>query len=543
MPSALNRKSLHFLAFLLPASLLLFLSVYKLDYFGLDYDELLFVNAALGDLDGATFVQQKWGKVVIIVFNYIGALKSWLYIPIFKAFSVDAWSVRLPMVALLFVNLFLTYKIALRYFGQTVAYAVFLLLTVDLSFITLHRLDKGPSAVETCIKLLVIVMFARPHGFRKYLIIMLLMVLGVFNKLNFLWFINALYGVVFLMNIKDVKALITRKLTIKEFLNTVIGHCSVGFFLLFCGYIGYIKFLGLHPAAPPHTIKDILFYFTLQLKMLKYTILSTRIFYLFGWDLRSGGLQLFGNLLLVGTVLANIYFYVRRKVAYRSFHSALGLLILIMFIQVVLTVEASSAWHTFMLYPFLHIFIVHTVYLLSSEIPNMRSKILWGFVGIWFVANMFIQYEFNKRVLTECISGELFIPQMSELISYTKQRPENKILSVSWGVNAPMLVTGEGKKTYLEPFHATFSPPHLNKWYEEHRKELAHPDSILLVTYVMEQTPVYGKVYIVRNDSAFRRYERMIRTKGQEPYLHNIIRNQCGKPVYEIYKLKFLGGK
>lgn len=535
-----NGRLIRSLAFLLPALLLLFLSVYKLDYFGLDYDELLFANAALGDLDGATFVHKKWGDVVIIVFSYIGALKSWLYIPVFKIFGADPWSIRLPMVALLFFNLYLSYHITRKYFNGYVAYATFLLLSVDLTFITLHRLDKGPSAIETCIKLLVLLMIGKPENVRKYVIIGILLVLGVFNKLNFLWYINALYGVTFLMYWSDVKKLLIRQLTIREFLNTIIGRYSIGFLIIALAYIGYIKFLGLHPAPPPHTIHEIVHYFTVQLKMLKYSILSTRIFYLFGWDLRGFWLQMFGNLLLAATVLANVFLYLRGKVAFRSFHTAAGLLLLIMFMEIVLTIEATNAWHTFMLYPVLQMFIVNTFYLLAIHGDRRPGKVWIALVGLWVFCNLYVQFEFFKKVNTACVSGELFIPQMTDLIEYTRKRPENKILSVSWGVHVPLLISGGGKKSYYEPYHVTFSRPHLNAWYDEHRKDLIHPDSVLLVTYVMKQTPVFGKNYIVTNDSSFRRYERMIRSKGQEAYLQKVIKNQCGAPVYEIYKLRHL---
>jgi hypothetical protein len=536
---ASNRRFFNILAFLLPAVLLAFLSIYKLDYFGLDYDELLFVNAALGDLDGETFVQEKWGNIVIIVFNYIGALKSWLYIPVFKLFKVDAWSIRLPVVLMLFFNIYLSYKITRRYFNEIVAYAVFLLLSVDLTFITLQRLDKGPSAVETCIKLLVLIMVGKPESLRKNLIITGLLILGVFNKLNFLWFINALYGVTFLMNLPDVRRLLTRKLTIGQFLNTVIGRYSLIFFLLVCCNFLYIKFLGIHPAAPPLTIHELVYYFLHQLKMLKYSLLNTRIFYLFGWDLRDRALQWFGNLLLSGTVLVNLFLYVRGKVAYRSFHTAAGLLLVILFAQIVLTVEATNAWHTFILYPVLQIFIVNSFYLLFKTSDIAVRRIFWGFVAIWFCVGIYVQYAFFKMVDTECVAGELFIPQMTDLIKYTKERPENRILSVSWGVNAPLLVTGEGKKNYYEPYHLTFSRPLLDKWYDEHEKELGSPDNVLLVNYVMKQNPVYGKGYIVTSDSSFRRYERMIRSRGQEAYLQKVIKNQCGNPVYHVYKVRY----
>jgi hypothetical protein len=65
---------------------------------GLHYDESLFVNAALdGPYAGGGFVVARFHGVPTMVMPYSGALKSWLYAPLFAVFDGSAALVRLPM--------------------------------------------------------------------------------------------------------------------------------------------------------------------------------------------------------------------------------------------------------------------------------------------------------------------------------------------------------------------------------------------------------------------------------------------------------------
>ena len=88
-------------------------------FFSLSYDESLFINAAISK-DPITFIDKHWRGFPIMNMDYIGALKSWLYIPIFKIFGVNLLSIRLPMVFLMYFNFYLIYKIALKYFENTI---------------------------------------------------------------------------------------------------------------------------------------------------------------------------------------------------------------------------------------------------------------------------------------------------------------------------------------------------------------------------------------------------------------------------------------
>jgi len=61
---------------------------------GLYYDELLFVPAAMGRHEAFQMPYRRWLGLPIMIFPYIGALKAWIYAPIFRLFGVSALTIR-----------------------------------------------------------------------------------------------------------------------------------------------------------------------------------------------------------------------------------------------------------------------------------------------------------------------------------------------------------------------------------------------------------------------------------------------------------------
>ena len=533
----LNRRAIRLLAFVLPSILVIFFSLYNLGYFGLDYDELIFVNAALGDVDGKTFISVKWHGVVLMVYTYIGALKSWLYIPIFKLFGVNPWSVRIPVVLILCINLYLSYRVALAYFNKYVAYAAFLILSVDLTFITLQRFDKGPSALEMLFKLLLLLVIIRPETVKKKALIVTLVLLGIFNKVNFIWVVNAVYGVCFLMYWESIKQLFNRKNSPREFLRTIFFKYTLTYFFIVICYVAFVVALEIHPSPLPSTANELFEILVFQVKMVKYTLINTRVFFWFGWNYQNNFLQLAGNLLFPAVILVNLFLYWTRRVRFRSFHSAFGLYVIFIFIQIVVTVNATNAWHTFVLYPLLHIFILHTFYLLLQPFTGIKKFTWFTLAGLWTLLNIYNQYQFLQKSINECVTGELFIPEMSKLISYTQKRPETTIISTAWGLHSPLLLSDKKSKKYFETIFLNF-PAGYENWYLQNSKTVSQTDQVLLVDCVLKKTPIFGHNYNVRDNYRFRLLNEFLNTKKQNAYLIAVIRNQCGEPVYNVYKLK-----
>ena len=160
---------------------------------GLQYDETLFCNAALGGPTNAFVCQRLYG-IPVLLMPYIGALKAWIYAPIFATLPVDAWSIRLPAVVIGVAGGSLLVWAVYLFFGRTAALFAAPLILLDPSLIMHSRLDWGPTAVMFLMRGAVIAGVAlwwrtgTPAGMW---LVLAAGALGIFDKLNFLWILAA----------------------------------------------------------------------------------------------------------------------------------------------------------------------------------------------------------------------------------------------------------------------------------------------------------------------------------------------------------------
>ncbi len=162
---------------------------------GLQYDELLFVNAALGDSHPYQgFVYRESFGVPTMLMPYIGALKAWVYAPIFAVFGVSVDSVRIPAVLLAALALVLVVLLIYRVLGMWAAIALALLLSTDPVYSAVSRADWGPTVFSALLRvtaLLCYFAFLRRRSLRYLWLFVIALSLGLFNKLDYVWFIAA----------------------------------------------------------------------------------------------------------------------------------------------------------------------------------------------------------------------------------------------------------------------------------------------------------------------------------------------------------------
>ena len=160
---------------------------------GLQQDETLFVNAATLRIPGVNITHSLFG-IPVMVFPYIGALKSWIYDPLFAVFGHSATVIRIPAVLITSLGLLLVYPAVRDLVNRPVALLAFVALCFENSVFWLTRDDVGPSALEfalKCAALFCAARFARSPRQRWILLLLAALALGVFNKLNFIWIVNA----------------------------------------------------------------------------------------------------------------------------------------------------------------------------------------------------------------------------------------------------------------------------------------------------------------------------------------------------------------
>jgi 4-amino-4-deoxy-L-arabinose transferase-like glycosyltransferase len=168
------------------------LSRHEIAYPGLQSDEMLFVNAATLRLPGL-YETHVFHGIPLMVFPYIGALKSWIYDPILAIFGNDPTTLRMPAVVIACAGLALVYPAVRDLVSKPVALLSFVVLSFDNSNFWLTRDDVGPTALEfffKCAALFCISRYALRPRARWVALLVVCLGLGVFNTLNFIWDVN-----------------------------------------------------------------------------------------------------------------------------------------------------------------------------------------------------------------------------------------------------------------------------------------------------------------------------------------------------------------
>lgn len=168
-----------------------------LEHPGLYYDELLFVNGALNRGVSDLFIVSRWHGVPILLMDYIGALKAWIYHPIFSVWDVNPWTVRIPSLLIgITGEIFLIYALRHLFDWKTALLGAPLLL-LDPDVLMHSRLDWGPNALAYFFRGAVILcmsLWIRKQGIRFLWIALVSILLGCFDKLNFIWIGAAAVG-------------------------------------------------------------------------------------------------------------------------------------------------------------------------------------------------------------------------------------------------------------------------------------------------------------------------------------------------------------
>jgi 4-amino-4-deoxy-L-arabinose transferase-like glycosyltransferase len=178
---------------------------------GLEYDETLFVNAALGG-HASLFAGDRALGIPLFLLPYIGALKSFAYYPIFALFGVSVTSIRLPILLVMGLTLWITYRLASRLFSEWTALALLAVVGTDPALLFLSKTDLGPIVLMTLLKIASLYFLVRylREGRMRYLVrLYVALSLGVYDKLNFLWFVIGL-GVASLALWPDIRAALQR---------------------------------------------------------------------------------------------------------------------------------------------------------------------------------------------------------------------------------------------------------------------------------------------------------------------------------------------
>lgn len=133
---------------------LLALQIFFLTGPGIEEDEALFVGPFVDKAPALYEWNLGHFRIPVMTMDYIGALKSWLYWPVFRLWTPNVWSMRLPVCLLSVVTLLLFADVVRRAAGSGVALAAAVFLATDAIFILINVFD-----MTVCLLLLATVGF------------------------------------------------------------------------------------------------------------------------------------------------------------------------------------------------------------------------------------------------------------------------------------------------------------------------------------------------------------------------------------------------
>jgi 4-amino-4-deoxy-L-arabinose transferase-like glycosyltransferase len=471
-----HRLSLLCLAFAVAEYL--FFALRHLRLPGLEYDELLYAGAALGKTDGfiAWRVDCLGTSIPLMLMSYLGALKAWIYTPIFALFGCNPVSARLPVALAGALSLAAVFAVGRLIGGSKTAAAAALLLAADPTFVFGSSRDWGPVALSLLLRVSALYLYCRwleTGSVRIAAVASFVLGLGTYDKVIFLWFVLALILAAALCHRSQCRALTTPRVLAALAASYVLGALPLIAFNL---SHNFATFRG-HSLAAGHWKEYLVqrwsvFWGTLDGSMVYYLMnlssipaaagpggsqpsgIADRVTEGLAWllPIRSTFLPL---LLASASVVALL---AARRLHRGHWLTFCSLQILVTAGFILVTEEASGPHHTIMLYPFVQLVIA----LVFSEVhgaagalsPPGRAVARTAAV-LCLAATLVSQTVIAARYLSSFrINGGAgaWSDAIYDLAAYTRGNPDMRFVLMDWGFGTQLLLLAGGRIVQEEAF-------------------------------------------------------------------------------------------
>jgi Dolichyl-phosphate-mannose-protein mannosyltransferase len=166
---------------------------------GIQNDEALFASAIHqrpGSLDAFDGFKVGRHRIPTMLMSYLGALKSWIYVPIFRFWRPSPASLRIPMILAGGATIWVFWSLLRRIAGYRAAAAGCVLLATDTLFLMTTCFDWGPVVLQHLLMVsgvLFLVRFHQEGRQRRFLAAgFFLLGLGLWDKALFGWILSGM---------------------------------------------------------------------------------------------------------------------------------------------------------------------------------------------------------------------------------------------------------------------------------------------------------------------------------------------------------------
>ena len=133
---------------------------------GIENDEALFAQGNFRPRWELYSVRIGHNSVPLMHLSYLGALKTWIWAPVFKVFGTGLWTLRMPALLVSAVSIWLFYSLIERLFGARAAVLGSALLATDAMYLLTGVFDWGPVALQHLLIVSGMLLLVRFHQIR-----------------------------------------------------------------------------------------------------------------------------------------------------------------------------------------------------------------------------------------------------------------------------------------------------------------------------------------------------------------------------------------
>ena len=410
---------------------------------GLYYDEVFWLNAAVGSpCENFFSITVENIPFPVMVMPYIGALKSWVYSIPLAIFGTSVWAIR--GVALCFgsIILILLWRYLKRYLSALWCMGVCMLLATDPAFVYCTRIDSGPIAIMLICKLAAVSCLGRylESGKVRYLYLCgVSLFVGLYDKANFSW-----YYVAFILS-----ALLVYGSTLWKHLRdkpgrSIIAYAILGGISLAVGFT-YLVPLFVGDSAGG----EMKFQIERVLGVLRSAFSGGGCYEMY-FGIPTDSLSILWPVFMISLVLCPVLslFAIRKKknvcLAQIGLFEAVSTLILM--VCMALTTSFGGAHHAIMIYPAPQIMLVISCVLIKELLP-WKKQLTQGFTIIVClivsVSGIVCIHSYLLRFRENNLYTPMWDPAIYELGEYVSEHPSDYLLAVDWGIATQMIAMSE----------------------------------------------------------------------------------------------------
>ena len=506
-------------------------------HLGLQNDEALFANGIFKPY--AVAYKYPWGRagLPLMLMSYLGALKSWVYRPIFQFLGTGIWVVRVPMLLAGAASVWLFYLFLRRAAGERAALFGCGLLAADSLYLLTTCFDWGPVALQHLLilsgMLLLFGFYQHPSHLRLACGCFLLG-MAMWDKALAIWMLGGIGLAVIIIFPKQIVGV------------TTLGRVAISLVFFALGALPLIVYNIDQPLA---TFRGNTSWETSELggkgRLLAATADGSA---LFGWvndegwqthdpHLPQGALESASarisalarhprhSLLLYAFGLAVLLAPLARGHALRAILCAL-LAMAFAWVQMALTANAGgSAHHAILIWPLPEMVIAISFAAASRRLGAAGIPAIAVVLAVLMASGLLVTNEYHVLILRNGGSPN-WTDAIFRLADYMKGVSPNEVFCMDWGIMDSMRLLSRGKL----PLRVGTDPirkPALDAADREYLARMLGGPGHVFINHTKDFEFFPGT-----ND-------KLVRYAGDAGYrreVMTVIADSHGRPVYEVYR-------